>query len=217
LKNISLPEINHFLAALTVIVCFLPCSIIWRRRLFFFKPYLLVSIFWAINGIVYFPEIFNWGWYAKTSEYITYGYNLLETCQIILIFYFIFQKIIFKYLIFLFVLFEVIIIIYTQGYRESTDNIIIGTGSFISLILNIGAIIQYILKFEPSNSEHALTFLYVGFIFYFMQFMIIFEYNYLQKSNSALPYLNTINYLSICIAISIISFGMIKFPVSHGK
>jgi hypothetical protein len=216
LKSISLSEINHILAVLTVIVSFLPFSIIWRRRLFFFKPYLIFSIFWAIDGILYIPEIFNWEWYANATHLVTISYNLLVTCQIILIFYFIFQKVIFKYLLFLFVVFEVITI-YTLGYNDLADNFIIGVGCFISLILNIGAIIQYILKSEPNDTEHALAFLYMGFIFYFMQFMIIFEYNYLQNSKGALPYLKAIDYLSTCIAISIISFGMIKYPVSHRK
>jgi hypothetical protein len=213
LKRISLPEINHVLAALTVILCFLPFGIMWRRHLFFFKPYLLLSIFWAIDGVLYFPEIFNWEWYAKTTDYITYAYDLLETCQIILIFYFIFKKAAFKFLLFLFILFEVVMI-YKKGYTES-NVAITGVGSFISLVLNISAVIRYILKPEPSNTEHALIFLYVGFTFYFMQFIIIFNFNYLHYYYVTVSAIRVINYLSTCIALLIISFGMIKYPVSH--
>jgi hypothetical protein len=155
-------------------------------------------------------------WYEKANNLITIFYDLLVGCQIILIFYFIFQKVIFKYLIFLFILSEVIVL-YTLGFSVAAATVIIGVGCFISLILNIGAIIQYILKSEPSNTEHALAFLYAGFIFYFTQFMIIFEYNYLHFDMSALPYLKAIDFLSSSIAISIISFGMMKYPVSHRK
>jgi len=212
LKTISLSEINHILAALTVLFCFLPLVITWKKNLFLFRPYLLISIFWAINGITYFPEIFSWEWYSKYLNDITYVYNLLETCQIILIFYYIFQNPIFIYLIFLFVLFEVTMI-YLWGY-VGADNIIIGVGCFITLILNIGAVIRYVFKSQPVNTEHALVFVYTGFAFYFTQFIITYTFVYLNFSRASLPYVVLINYLSICIATSLISFGIAKHPDS---
>jgi hypothetical protein len=212
LKGISLTEINYVLAVLTVTLCFLPLGIAWKRNLLF-GPLLLISIFWAVNGVLYFPELFNWEWYKVYTNVITYAYNLLETCQIILIFYLIFKTAIFKFLIILFIFFEVVIIS-KLGYTES-DVVIIGVGSLISLVLNIGAVIRYILKPEPSNTEHALIFFYVGFTFYFMQFIIIFNFNYLHYYYVTVLAVRVINYLSTCITILIISFGMIKYPVQR--
>jgi hypothetical protein len=183
-----------------------------ETKAFFFRPCFFISIFWVINGILYFPEIFSWEWYANATNDITYYYNLLETCQIILIFYLIFKKATFKFLLFIFIIFEVIMT-YRQG--KAAGVVIIGVGCFISLILNTGAVIRYVFKPEPSNIEHALVFVYAGFAFYFTQFIITYTFNYLQFSTSTLPYIAVINYSSICIATSPISFGMAKHPVSQ--
>ena len=68
----------------------------WVRRLSPDKIYLTIAIFWAINGMTYLPEIFEWNWYKQTTNQITIAYNLIDTPISITLFYFIFKKKFFK-------------------------------------------------------------------------------------------------------------------------
>jgi len=210
LKTGLLLGINQLMAMLAVALSFLPLILFWWKKLATDKVYLIICIFWTINGILYIPEIFHWEWYNAATDQITLYYNLIDAPIIILIFYYAFRKQIFLHLLLAFVVFEALMIAW-KGFNFDSNNYIIGLGSLISLILNVWAISKYFMKVEHTDRENALVFTYAGFIFYYGLFAVIFNYNYLRISGPEKPYVIFINYSAICLATALISFGFWKF------
>jgi hypothetical protein len=204
-----LPGINQMLSIMAVTLAFLPLVIYWWKKLAADKSYMVIAIFWTINGISYIPEIFHWEWYKLASTQITLYYNLIDAPIIFLVFYYIFRKNFFLYLILAFVVFEAVMISW-QGIVDS-DNSIIGVGSLICLILNIWGISKYFLKVEHIDRENVLVYVFAGFIFYYGLFAVVYRYNYLRPSGNELPYVYLINYSAICLATALISFGFWKY------
>ena len=198
------------MSILAVFLCFFPLIIYSWKRLVTNKTYMVVSIFWMINGILYFPEIFQWQWYKSVTHLITLYYNLIDAPLIFLTFYYAFGKKIFFYLILAFAGFETIMIVW-KGFNFDSDDIIIGVGSLICLILCIWGIADYFKKVEHSDEETAIVFVLSGFLFYYGLFAVVYHFNYLNYSGPQQPYVQFINYSSICLANLLISFGFWKF------
>ncbi len=211
-----LPGINIFLSILAVVLCFVPIGLYWWKKLAPDKTYLSLSIFWLINGITYAPEIFNWNWYNNASDQITLFYNLIDTPQILLMFYFLTEKKIFKTMLLAFLVFEVVAIAW-KGFNFDSNNIIIGFGTLICLLLNIWAISKYFLRINHTDKENVMVYVYAGFIFYYGLFPFIYFFNYLQNSGSQRPYVVFINYSAICLATGLISFGLWKYAYTNYK
>jgi hypothetical protein len=210
LKTGLLPVINELLTILAVILTFLPLTLYLWKRLAADKSYMVISIFWTINGILYIPEIFHWEWYNSATHLITLFYNLVDGPLIFLAFFYIFKKKIFLHLILAFFIFEALII-YWKGFNDASDNIIIGLGSLICLILNIWGISKYFLKMEHSDAENVLVFVYAGYIFYYGLFAVVYKFNYLVTSGPQKPYVVFVNYSAIILSTSLISYGFGKY------
>jgi hypothetical protein len=164
-----------------------------------------------VNGLVYSPEIFTFSWYnASISNQVLLFYNLIDAPLIILFFYFAFKKKFFLKLLIAFILFETVMTIW-KGFNDDSDNIIIGVGTFICLIMNIWGISQYFRNMEHSTRENILVFVNAGFIFYYGLFPVTFYFNYIKFSQATLPYITFINFFSICMATGLISFGIWKY------
>ena len=213
MKTGLLPGINLLLTILGVAFCFFPIGLYWWKKLNPNKTYLVISLYWMINGILYAPEIFNWKWYNDITFQITLFYNLLDAPLVILMFYFLFKKKIFKYLMIAFFIFETVMTIW-MGYNFDSDNIIIGVGSLICLILNIWGISKYFLKVNHTDNENVMVFVYAGFIFYYGLFAVVFNYNYLHVSGSQRPYVVFVNYAAIILATLLTSYGFWKYAHS---
>ena len=210
--------LNQLFSILTVAFCFIPLCLYWWKRLAPDKSYFIVVLFWTINGITYAPEIFHWTWYNSITNQITLYYNLIDAPLIILFFYFFYKKKFFLYLLLSFIIFEVLMIAW-KGFNFDSNNIIIGVGSLICLILNIWGINLYLKNIEHTANENVMVFLNAGFIFYYGLFAVAFYFNYLQSSKvvllANLPYVTFINYFSICMATGLISYGLWKFAIKH--
>jgi hypothetical protein len=210
LKTGLLQVINQLLSILVVLLAFLPIILFWWKKLANEKAYMVISIFWTINGILYVPEIFHWDWYKAASDQITLYYNLIDPPLILLVFYYIFRKKFFLFLLTGFILFEAVMIAW-KGFNFDSNNYIIGLGSFICLVLNVWGISKYFLNMEHTERENVLVFVYAGFIFYYGLFAVVFNYNYLHVSGPELPYVIFVNYTAICLATSLISYGFWKY------
>lgn len=209
-----MPVLNLLFSILAVTLCFIPLCLYWWRRLAPDKTWLVISLFWAINGVTYTPEIFHWTWYLSVSNQITLYYNLIDAPLIFLFFYFFFRKKSLLYLFYSFILFEVIMIAW-KGFNFDSNNIIIGLGSLICLILNIWGISTYFRNIMHKPEENVMVFVNAGFIFYYGLFAVIYFFNYIHFSRVTLPYITFINYFSICMATGLISIGFWKFAVSN--
>jgi hypothetical protein len=210
LKTGLLPGINLLMSILAVSLSFLPLILYLWKRLAADKTYTVICIFWTINGILYIPEIFHWDWYKEATDQITLYYNLIDAPLIFLVFYYAFRKKIFLYLIYAFVVFEAVMIAW-KGHNFVSNNVIIGLGSLICLILNFWGTSKYFMKIEHTDPENVQVFVFAGFIFYYGLFAVVYYYNYLRKSGPELPYVWFINWISICIANMLISYGFWKY------
>lgn len=210
MKTGLLPGIIQLMSVLAVVLCFFPLIIYSWKRLVTNKSYMVITIFWTINGILYVPEIFQWQWYRSATDLITLYYNLIDAPLVLLIFYYAFGNKLFLYLIALFAGFETVMIIW-KGFNFDSDNIIIGIGSLLGLVMNIWGITKYFKKVEHTDAETVLVFVFAGFIFYYGLFAVVYQYNYLRDSGAQKPYVQLINYSAVCLATGLISFGFWKF------
>jgi uncharacterized membrane protein HdeD (DUF308 family) len=209
-----LPVLNLIFSVLVAVSCFIPLYLYWWKRLAPDKSFLVVAIFWTINGITYIPEAFKWQWYASASNNITLIYNLIDAPLIIVFFYYAFKRKVFLYLLAIFIIFEIIMNA-TMGFNWDSDNIIIGMGSLLCLVLNIWGISLYFRNMEHTPSENVLVFVNAGFIFYYGLFPVIYYYNYIKFSPATLPYVTFVSYFSICMATGLISYGLWKNAVTN--
>jgi hypothetical protein len=198
---------------LAVVLCFFPLIIYSWKRLVTHKSYMVISIFWTINGILYIPELFNWQWYMAATNSITLYYNLIDGPLVFLILYYAYGKKIFLYMILAFAVFETIIIAW-KGFNNNSDNIIIGIGSLICLILSFWVITKYFIKVVHTDAETVLVYVFAGFMFYYGLFAVVYRYNYLVHNEIReiqKPYVLLINWTAICLATGLISFGFWKY------
>jgi hypothetical protein len=206
-----LPEISQIMLILAVSLSFLPQIIYWWKQLAENKSYMVISIFWTINGILYLPDIFQWKWYVPITDQVTLFYNLFDAPLICLIFYYAFEKRIFLFLIASFFMFESIIIVW-KGFNMDANTINIGVGCLLCLILNIWGISRYLKKVKHSDGETVLAFVFAGFIFYYgLCVDIVLLSKYLNLSGKQRNYILLINYTSIFLATILISFGFWKY------
>jgi hypothetical protein len=206
-----LPVLNLLISILAVSLCFIPFGLYLWKRLAPDKPFLIIALFWMINGFMYSPEIFKWSWYdTNVSNQITLYYNLIDAPLIILFFYYAFKRKFFLWLLAAFVAFEILITVW-KGFNFDSDNFIIGFGTMICLIMNIWGISRYFRNMEHTTTENILVFVNAGFIFYYGLFPVTFFFNYIKFSRVTLPYITFINYFSICTATALISFGLWKY------
>jgi hypothetical protein len=200
----------QLMSVLAVILCFFPLIIYSWKRLVTNKAYMVIAIFWTINGILYIPEVFHWQWYYAVSDQILLYYNLFEAPIIFLTFYYASGRKIFLYMILVFAVFDTIMIEW-KGLNFGSGNIIVGMGSLVCLIVNVWGIINFFKKVEHTDGETALVFIYAGFVFYFGLFAIIYPYSYILESVKEKPYIHLINFMSVCLATGLISYGLWKF------
>ncbi|HEY4967985.1 MAG TPA: hypothetical protein VII28_16375 [Puia sp.] len=206
-----LPVLNLLISILAVSLCFIPLGLYLWKRLAPDKPFLIISLFWMVNGFMYSPDIFTFSWYDRNlSNQVLLFYNLIDAPLIILFFYYAFKKKFFLKLLIAFIVFEIIMTLW-KGFNDDSDNIIIGVGTFICLIMNIWGISQYFRNMEHSTRENILVFVNAGFIFYYGLFPVTFYFNYIRFSQATLPYITFINFFSICMATGLISFGIWKY------
>jgi hypothetical protein len=211
LKTGILSDMTRLILLLAVPLSFLPLIIYWWKRLAENRAYMVIAIFWMINGILYFPDIFHWNWYEPVTLRILLLYNLIDAPIICLIFYYVFQKRLFLYIILAFVAFEAAIIAW-KGFNLQSNNIIIAIGSLLCLGLNIWGISKYLKKVKPTREDSVLIFVFAGFIFYYGLIVdIVLISRYLKLTFTQGDPLMLINYSAILVATVLISFGLIKY------
>ena len=211
MKTGILTKIGQLMLILSVFLSFLPLIIYWCKRLAENKSYMVISIFWMINGILYLPDIFNWAWYVPITDHITLYYNLFDAPIICLIFYYAFNKRLFLYLIVSFLIFEGLVISW-KGFNAESNSINIGVGCLLCLIMNMWGINGYLKKVKHTESETVLVYVFAGFIFYYgLCVDIVLLSKYLNLSGTQRNYMLLINYTAIFLATVLISYGFWKY------
>jgi len=211
LKTGILPGLTQLILLLAVPLSFLPLIIYWCKQLAENKSYMVISIFWMINGILYLPDIFHWNWYEPVTLRIILFYNLIDAPIICIIFYYAFEKKIFLQLIPAFMVFEAGVIAW-KGFNMHSNNIIIGVGSLLCLILNIWGISKYLKKVKHAAEDTVLVFVFAGFIFYYgLCVDIVLISRYLKLNIIQGDAIMLINYIAILVATVLISFAFFKY------
>jgi hypothetical protein len=206
-----LSGIVHVLGITALFFSFLPLIIYWYKGLAENKAYMVISIFWMINAIIYAPEIFHWQWYVAVDEEITKYYNLFDAPLILLVFYYAFEKKIFLFMILSFIAFEAIVIILT-GFNMTSNDIIIGIGSLLCLGLNLWGINKYFRQINHTASEKAYMFIFAGFIFYYgLCVDLIYIFKFFHFSRAQKQYQNLINFTAMILSTGLISYAFSKY------
>jgi hypothetical protein len=211
LKPGFLSAITQLILLLAVPLSFLPLVIYWCKRLAENKAYMIISIFWMINGLLYLPDIFHLNWYEPVTIRILMLYNLVDAPIICLMFYYAFGKKIFLQLILAFIVFEAAVIGW-KGFNIDSNNIIIGIGSLLCLVLNIWGIRKSLTKVKQTADDIVLVFVFAGFIFYYGLIVdIILISRYLKLKFIQGDSIMLINYVAILVATVLVSFGLYKY------
>jgi hypothetical protein len=211
LKPGFLSAITQLILLLAVPLSFLPLVIYWCKRLAENKAYMIISIFWMINGLLYLPDIFHLNWYEPVTIRILMLYNLVDAPIICLMFYYAFGKKIFLQLILAFIAFEAAVIGW-KGFNIDSNNIIIGIGSLLCLVLNIWGIRKSLTKVKQTPDDIVLVFVFAGFIFYYGLIVdIILISRYLKLKFIQGDSIMLINYVAILVATVLVSFGLYRY------
>jgi len=206
-----LAAIVHVLGILALFFSFLPLILYWFKGLAENKAYMVISIFWMINAIIYAPEIFHWQWYVAVDEQITKYYNLFDAPLILLIFYYAFEKKIFLFMILSFAVFEAIVIMFT-GFNMTANDIIIGVGSLLCLGLNLWGINKFFRQINHTASEKSYMFIFAGFIFYYgLCVDLIYIFKFFHFSSSEKLYQALINFTAMILSTGLISYGFYTY------
>ena len=146
--------------------CFFPFLLLLWKKLGHEKAYLIISVYWLANGLINIP---NWFGEAKNFQFqnkLSLIYNLIDTPLVLLVFYFSSvgqkKKVTFYFLL-SFVLFE-LITIGLNGYNDSSNKIIIGTGTILALVYSVVGIAQYFIE------TWLVSFFNVQYLLFFFQF-----------------------------------------------
>jgi hypothetical protein len=203
--------IIQVMGIVAVIFSFLPLILYLFNGLAENKSYMVISIFWMINAIIYAPEIFHWQWYVPVDEQITLYYNLIDAPLILLIFYYAFEKKVFLFIILSFIFFEAVVIFLT-GFNMTSNDIIIGVGSLLCLGLNIWGINKYFRQLNYTATEKAFLFIFAGFIFYYgLCVDLIYIFKFFHFNTGQKKYGVLINYTTMVLSTGLISYGLGKF------
>ena len=203
--------INQVMGTLAVIFSFLPLVLYWIKGLAEIKSYMVISIFWMINGIIYAPEIFHWAWYVPVDRQVTLFYNLADAPLIMLVFYYAFEKKVFLFMILGFAIFEAFVIRIT-GFNMFSNDIIIGIGSLLCLSLNVWAMLKYFRQLNHTPAEKAYLFIFAGFIFYYgLCIDLIYMFKIFHFGPADRQYEDMINYTAMVIATGLISYAFCMF------
>ena len=206
-----LSGIVHVLGIMALFFSFLPLILYWYKGLAENKAYMVISIFWMINAIIYAPEIFHWQWYVAVDEQITKYYNLFDAPLILLTFYYAFEKKTFLFILLSFIVFEAIVIKLT-GFNMTSNDIIIGIGSLLCLGLNIWGINKYFRQINHTSSEKSYMFIFAGFIFYYgLCVDLIYIFKFFHFSNAQKQYQALINYIAMILSTGLISYGFYTY------
>jgi hypothetical protein len=201
------PIIIQAMGDLAIIFSFLPLIIYWSRGLIENKSYMVIAIFWMVNGIIYAPEIFHWQWYVPVDEQITLYYNLMDAPLILIIFYYAFENRTFLYIILYFIIFETLVMSIT-GFNLLSNEIIIGVGSLLCLVLNIWGINKYFKQLNHTPTEKSYLYIFAGFIFYYgLCVDLIYIFKFFRFSDYQKQYSALINYTAMIVATGLISYA----------
>jgi hypothetical protein len=193
--------------------CFFPFLLLLWKKLGQEKAYLIISIYWLANGIINLP---NWFGEAKNFQFqsqLSLLYNLIDTPLVLLVFYFSSlgqKKKLTLYFLLTFILFE-LVTIGLNGYNDSSNMIIIGTGTVLALAYSVVGITQYFKKMEHDSFENAMGFVYASFLFSYGIFSIIYGFSYIKVKGAAKLDIFFLYYSSVILSTLLTSFGLWRY------
>lgn len=217
-KHLSVKTLQQslypYISNLAIALCFLPFILLWWRKISKEKSFLFVGIYWLANGLLNLP---NWIGQANNSSLqseVTLCYNLLDAPLAILVFYSASQGMKRKILLYLmigFILFEMVVIKW-KGHNFDSSTVIIGGSTLIALLFSLWGIAEYFNKIEHTYFEHAMGFIYAGFLFNYGPFILIYIYSYLNKSTGTTTEANFfLYYLSLLSATLLTTVGIWRY------
>ncbi len=211
--------LNPYIANITILICFIPFLLVWRKRLGGVKTFLFIGIYWLANGLLNLPDFFKPSQITKDIQLqLILIYNLLDAPLALLIFYFAAsgqKKRLLFYLLLLFSVFELVAVLW-KGHNMTSSTIITGPGNLMGLVFGVWGMAEYFHKIEHTPFENTMGYVYAGFLFNYGLSIVTYVFNYLdplKDSRQTLPATLFVYYSSLILSGLLTSFGLWR----HGQ
>ena len=202
----------RFVTIISILVCFLPIIVVSVKRLWKERLYLLIALYWLLNGLINIADLFNFRFDPKVDGYITLVANYLDVPIVLLIFYMasegLYRKVV-KITLFSFIGFELIITL-IKGFNFEAVTIILGASLVIIIGFSIAGIVTYFTRMQHTLREEVMVFVYSSFLFFYGSFIIVYVFSYIiVNGNDSDNFF--IYYLELLLASLPVTYGFLKF------
>lgn len=208
--------IYYIISTISILVCFIPALIIAKRRLWKERLYVLVSIYWLINGLINLPTLLRIDIDPRADDIITLTSTLIDLPIILCIFYTAageFYKQYIKYTFLAFFLFE-IVVIFTKGFNYQASTIILGVSLVVIIALAIIGILTYLTKVEHNPVEDFMVFVYSSFLFFYGSFSIVYYFSYVVSDGNDVDNF-LLYYFEMFVASILMIYGMTRYAKTY--
>ncbi len=202
---------------IAILCCLIPFVLLASRRLRQVTTYRILGIYWLLNGLIHFPDIYFFrsyknGWLDQLTEY----YNLLDTPLVLLIFFNAasgpHRRLLSRTLL-AFIVMEALVVGW-KGYAFTSGFVFIGSGVLLVLAYSIIGLVQYMRKMEYTPFETSMVFVYAALLFGYGSYLIIYMFLHIRGNsevNSQDSYL--LYYVMLLLSAIITSLGLLGYGI----
>lgn len=216
----SVPLTYKIVAILAATAFFLPLLLVLLRRMGSYRPFVWLTAYWAVSGIVNLILVGEKIAGSNVTVVIERVYNLAGAPLMLLILYKSvqiekIQNSIKKVLpAFLCAVLAVTLITRLQYYAEV---LMVGAGLVIVLIYILWVIAHYLKGIKLHNEDQALQFIYYALLFEYGISVITFVFNYIIPHHRDIADSFLIYHLSIIVSTLIASYGLLSYRPRSAK
>jgi hypothetical protein len=179
--------------------------------------YRVLGIYWLLNGLIHFTDIYFFISYRNTRlDELSNYYNLLDTPLVLLIFICAasgrYKKALWLTFL-LFIAMEVLIVGW-KGYAVTSGFLFTAGGVTLVLIYSIIGLLQYMRKMEYTTFESSMVVVYASMLFAYGSFLIISIFLHIRgngEGNFQDSYL--LYYISLLISAIITFLGLWSYGI----
>jgi hypothetical protein len=208
-------QFYQILSVLAIVAYFIPLLLIWITKRTQEKSFLLLSLYWSLNGVINLVDklnVFPSSFYQK----LTLIYNMIDIPMVMGILWFTtnsknvrkFASIVAPSL----VVAQLVSFVYMGWVHESAKYVMAASLTSI-LVLLFWEISIYMQKLEHTATENAIVFMHVSWLFAYGTFVVIYIFEFYVKISGSEMDNFLIYYISSLIAVAIASIG---FSVKNG-
>lgn len=199
----------QIISILAITASFIPLGIVFFKKLWRERAFLLIAVYWAISGMVNMIDRIP-GVSSRALDIITMVYNMLDIPLILLIIYYTTSSPSLKK--FALVTSPSLLIIQLmnfllKGWNYDSAKYVLAAGLAVVLAAVVWEISLYMQKLEHTRHEKAMVFIHVSLLFAYGTFIIVYIFDYYINTTGSSTENLIVYYVSTFIAIMIASVG----------